>query len=160
ENISVDHTAIPTLDLSIFQGHANLRALQVDALLVRRVERLEGLPIESFTAANFDPSAEFRAGLATLAPTLRRLCLASTRPFGPSLVPDLPHLEELQVPGYPELKEAWLDYAVAHPERRYDFTQPGWGIPTSDNAIEEIYRGLDICRISKGKKTVFEVSGD
>ena len=40
------------------------------------------------------------------------------------------------------------------------FTQPEWGIPTSDHAIEEIYRGIDIIRVAGKKKTVFEVSGD
>ena len=151
------------VSLALVDSHADLRELTAGAPLLRGIERLSGRPLESLTLARIEPDAQLRAVLATLAPTLRELSLTATRPFGPEMLPDLssfPHLRRVSIfaVDFTEPREAWLSYAVARPQIDFVF---GRIVPSGEQVeVAEIHRGVDILRIEKGKKVVFEVSGD
>ncbi|MCX5744879.1 MAG: hypothetical protein NT062_20515 [Proteobacteria bacterium] len=159
----VSFNSAAPVSLALLDGHPSLRELTAGAPLLRGIERLSGRPLESLTLASVDVNAQLRAVLATLAPTLRVLSLTATRPFGPEMLPDLAAFPELRrvaifSTDFAEYREAWLSYAVAHPQIDFVF---GRIVPSGEQIeVVEIHRGVDVLRIEKGKKVVFEVSGD
>ncbi len=160
-HITFRHTE--PVSLEILDGHGAIRDLSAGAPLFRRLDRLAGRALETLAISDVVMDERFRAILATLAPTLRRLSISSMRPFGPEMLPDLSTFPELgrvaiSTIDYAEHREAWLSYVVARPQIDFIF---GRIEPSSDRVeVVEIDRGVEILRIEKGKKVVFEVSGD
>jgi hypothetical protein len=147
-------------DLARLADQDRLTSLWVGASLVRGLEHLSDRRFSYLGLFDLEPDEATRRGFALLADRVESLSLDATRPFGPDLLPEMPSLRRLQVPGYEAYREAWIDYAVAHfPRIGCFFTTP---TQPDDRtvSVEEIYRGIDILRIVARGKTKFEVSGD
>jgi hypothetical protein len=155
------HSVSPALDLGLVAEHRRLETLTVTAPLLRGLASLDALPLHKLYLGRVEPDDDLPRLLAALAGTLADLALGGARPFGPDVLPDLPHLAFLRVPGYPEAREAWIDFAVAHPSIGCffpTFTPPSPREPVL--TVEEIYRGVDILRATKGAKVEFEIAAN
>jgi hypothetical protein len=151
----------PAFDLAPLKDHHALRALYVSSGLTLGAHHLAGLPLETLWLANARMGGGFRKALGSLGGTLRELKLANDAPFGPDELPELPRLEKLIVPAYPEYRDQWIAFAVSHPGTRFSFppvSPPSAKLPTA--RIAEIHRGVDILEMKKGAKTWYEVWGD
>ena len=145
-----------TLDLTNVTEHEQLRQLSVGSS--RNAGALANLPLEKLVLRS-----ELDAGLRrTLeACALRSFELHCSRPVGPTELPDLSKLETLRISARPEHRDAWIEWAIAHPLVRCDFVQPPVRGPREPSiSVAAIHRGVDILAIAKGKTVDYEVSGD
>jgi hypothetical protein len=152
------------LHLALLEGHANLRELTAGASLVRGTECVARWPLIALDVGMVEVDSALREGVAALTGSLERLSVTSRSAFPPEALPDLAAFSKLRrvrvgVHGTAFCKE-WVDYAVARPAIDFVFA-PLADAPTAQGAsLEEVYRGIDILRVAKGKNVMFEVSGD
>ncbi|MFK7817474.1 MAG: hypothetical protein AB8G99_02040 [Planctomycetaceae bacterium] len=95
------------------------------------------------------------------ATTLGRLFLYSSEPFGPELLfgdREFPQLRNVTVPRFAEHREAWIDWAVAHPTLGVSFVDIDEDEPAPE--VIEVHRGLMILKVRSGRKWVMEVADD
>ncbi len=159
--IDIAYPQATVLDAVALASQHDAEDVALSAPLVHRVAHLAALPLRTLRLGRVEPDDELRQLLASLAPSLEVLRLATTRPFGPELLPDLPTLTRLQVPGTEETRGAWIDYALDHPEVGCRF--PRFEPPPANEAavtIHEIYRAVDILQATKGQKTSYEIALD
>ena len=151
----------PVFDLSLLKEYRDLRALFISSGLTLGARHLAGLPLETLWLTNVQMDSEFREALASIGKALKQLKLANETPFGPDALPEMPGLEKLVVHAYPEFKEAWIRFALAHPGTLCEFppmAPPAANIPKAK--VAEIHKGVDILEMSKGVKVWYEVWGD
>jgi hypothetical protein len=151
-------------DLSLLEGHTNLRELTAGASLIRGIERLPHWPLTIFDAGLVEVDDAFRTGVAAQAGSLCRLAVSSRSPFSPTALPKLDtfwNLRRVEVSIHEmEYCEEWIAYALSRPEIDFVFMRIVNDTNAQSVSLEEIYRGFDILRIGRGKTAVFEVSGD
>jgi hypothetical protein len=149
------------IDLRVLSKHAGLRVLRVHSALLTGISGLRAHPLHSLALATVRPDEALSDTLRALRETLEDLSLLSFESFGPDLLPALPALRRLTVPGFPEQRRAWIDYAVLHPEIGCLFVTPDAARPPRTSySVEEIHRGVDIVRVGQGAKARFEVAAD
>ncbi len=159
--VAIAYPRTSAFNCEALASHGDLEDLSLHAPLVLHVEHLAALPLRVLRLGMVEPDAALVRLLTSLAPTLEELNLSGTRPLGPEALPELPALKRLLVPGYEESRQGWIDFAVDHPEVGCFF--PAYRKPSASTAsvsVHEIYRGVDILRSIKGKKTSYEIALD
>jgi len=158
--LQIEHEATPVFDLVGAKHHSRLVQLRVFAGLVRGVENIANLPIETLYLSNVEVNSSLSSTLTRLKESLRDLGFGNQKSFGPSELPSLPQLRRLTIPGYAEYRTQWIEYALKH--RQCGFYFPPVEIPAKlpKVALAKLYRDVDILTVERGKKVVFEVSGD
>jgi uncharacterized protein YheU (UPF0270 family) len=148
------------LQLELLQGHDRLEELDVDSGMTRGLKFLEPLALKVLSLSGVVPDQALKRVLAARARTLEELTLSSHEPFGPSLLPKCPSLRRLTVPAYDEFRAEWVEWAVTHPRVACRF--PKLQAPSKRPVVQlaEVYRGVDILRIRKGKQIAFEVASN
>lgn len=121
-HISCD--APPPLSLALLQGHGGLEDLWIDAAILHRIDVLERLPLRRLYLSGVAADRTLRRMLQARAASLAELGLDCHEPFGPELLPELPSLRRLRVPGHAHFRAQWIEWAVAHPEVACQFV-PG-----------------------------------
>jgi len=136
----------------------------VFAGFVRNLRYLERLPLKRLVLSNVEVDDEFRRLLTAHKDSLSELCLENEKPFSPDAITQLSmpnSLRLFKIPGYVEYRSEWIDFAVSHPHISFDFDsvkEPFKKMPKVE--VVEIYRGVDILKLQKGKKVSFEVWGN
>ncbi|ATB37720.1 hypothetical protein CYFUS_003145 [Cystobacter fuscus] len=160
QKIRILHEEPSALSLSLLRGHARLEELVIDASLLHGLGVLKSLPLKRLYLSGVAPGQEVRGILEERSKLLAELGLVCDEPFGPSVLPDLPSLERLKVPGYEQFRSEWIDWAVANPKVACEF------IPVPEQSkrptvqLAEVYRDVDILRVAKGKQQLFEVAAN
>jgi hypothetical protein len=163
EKITLVDFESPTLDLALMKGHTRLRHLFVMLGFAKGIRHLRGFPLEHFSISDIRVDEALTETLASWKQTLVNLILSPGEPFGPEHLPALPKLEFLKIPGYPEYRKEWIEYAVAHPKTRFVFypiggTESPAKVPSAK--VAEIHRGQAILEYAQGKKKWYEIWGD
>lgn len=161
--LSFSTQELPVVDLGALAHHTALRDLSAGAPLVRGLEHLGRWPLTRLSLALVHVDDALRAGLGALSGSLEELSLSTLDPLDPSALPDLgafPHLRRVKITIQAASREAWIDYAVAHPAIDFVFTRLAPPAKAPRVSLEEIYRGVDILRVEQGKKVTFEIAGD
>lgn len=160
-DLTLEQSKASPLGLGLFQGQHRVEKLWLEAPSIQGLWHLEPLPLkELHLAGGVAPGHGLRSLLDAHAKNLVRLGLTLNAPFGPSVLPELPALRRLWVSGYPEHREAWIDWAVAHPEVACRFSP--YEPPSKGPGVElaEVYRDVDILRTGKGKQVTFEIAAN
>jgi len=159
--IDIAYPQTTVFDAGMLASHCDVEEVTVTAPLVHRLAGLAELPLRVLRLGRVEPNGELGPLLRAVASTLEELTITGTRPFGPEQLPKLPALARLDVPGTPETRDAWIDYAVKHPQVACRFA-PFEAPPPKALAVTvlEIHRGVDILQATKGKKTFYEVAFD
>lgn len=154
------HEEPSPLPLSLLRGHTGLEGLWIDATLLHGLGVLKQLPVKRLSLSGIAPGQELKGALEARSESLVQLGLVCDEPFGPALLPELPALQRLRVPGYEQFRSEWIDWAVAHPQVACEFVP----VPTPSKRpvvqLAELYREVDILRVTKGKQVVFEIAAD
>jgi hypothetical protein len=148
------------LDLSPLEAHTRLEKLRTNAGQLRGVGRLAKLPLTRLFLSRVVPGVALHRVLQARADSLLELGLMSDEPFGPSLLPELPSLERLEVPAFDVARAEWIDWAVAHPQVACRFLPLEEEPKKQVVRLAELYRDIDILLLQKGKQTSFEVAGN
>lgn len=152
------------IELAPLAGHRRLRRALIAGAEVRGVRALRGLPLEELTLGNVAIDDELVETMASWAPTLRSLRLATPTAIGPDRLPlgRLGALERLAISGHPAHRAAWIDLALARPELACDFTAPPAPPgPVTTSEVAEVYRGVELFRVDEPrKKPRFELADD
>lgn len=160
DRLNVAYLDEPAFDLRWLEGHAGLRSLHVTCGLAAGTGALEGLPLEELGLSRVALDQGFLGVLASLR-ALRTLRLPDQDPFSPDRLPDLPRLERLAVPAHPEHRQAWIDWAAAHPRVACGFPpprEPSVKLPRARMA--GVRHGSDILEMTLARKTWYEAWGD
>jgi hypothetical protein len=64
------------------------------------------------------------------------------------------------VPGYEQFRSEWIDWAVAHPQVACEFISVPEPSKRPVVQLAELYREVDILRVTKGKQVVFEIAAN
>ena len=163
KKLVVGHNADAVLDISSLAAHGKLADLSAGAPFLRGVDALAKLPITQLGLGGAPVDDALHTGLLGISKTLRSLRLATLGPVEPAALPelaDLPKLERFQLTLFPGQSEAWLEFAVAHPQIGFRFGKVKPDPKREQVSVEDLHGGVAILRIAKGKKTSFEVSGD
>lgn len=158
--IQLMQSGSPPLNLEPLRGHTRLQALHIPLTgSVRGIGVLGELPLRSLHLSGIVPGASLGQLLHARRASLVELGLECREPFGPSLLPQLPALARLSLPGFEEFRSEWIDWATAHPQVQCVFVPvPGDG--GAEVRLAEIYRGVDIVRVIRNGREVFEIAGD
>ncbi|MET0402468.1 MAG: hypothetical protein ABW123_08695 [Cystobacter sp.] len=148
------------LSLELLKGHERLEELDVDSGMTRGLKYLEPLPLKVLGLSGIVPDAALKRLLEARARALEELTLTSHEPFGPSLLPRFPSLRRLSVPAFDGFREEWVKWAVDHPQVACRFPKLDAPAKRPVMQLAEVYRGVDILRIRKGKQTAFEVASN
>jgi hypothetical protein len=162
-------SAFSAIDLTIFserawtslaavRAHGSLESLSLSCPLVRDLKRLQGLSLARLSLSRVEPDEELFETLSSLGASLRMVNLSVSSAFPPSKLGSMPHLRSFSVTGFPEYREEWIDFAVAHPQIGFDFPAPP--AKPASISVADHYRGVDILRVQKGKKVEFRVEDD
>lgn len=160
EGLNLAYLDEPAFDLHWLEGHAGLRSLHVTCGLATGTDALEGLSLEELGLSRVSMDQAFLRALASLR-KLRTLRLPEQDPFSPDALPDLPKLERLTVPAHPDHRQAWIDWAVAHPRVACGFPpprEPSAKLPRA--RMTAVRHGTDIFEMSRAGKTWYEAWGD
>ncbi|MBU0610429.1 MAG: hypothetical protein KKI08_21280 [Armatimonadetes bacterium] len=140
--------------------HVDAASLTILAPLLRNLNVVCHKQRETLSVAHVEPDERLTAALSVCC-QLRVLDLTATRPFGPALLPTLPGLERLVVPGYPEHRKAWVDFAVNNPRLSCFFASvPETGGGAAVVAVEEVHHGIDILRVNRRGRVQFAIEAD
>ena len=159
--IVFDYAKSSPFDLGVFRGQTRAEILWLMAPAFQGLWHLEPLPLkELHLSGGVAPGRSLRSLLDAHAKNLVELGLTLHEPFGPALLPEFPALRQLEVSGYPEHRQAWVDWAVAHPEVACEFSP--FEPPSKGPGVElaEVYRDVDILRTGKGKQITFEIAAN
>lgn len=159
--ITFEHAKSPPFDLGSFRGQTRAEKLWLMAPAFQGLWHLEALPLKGLhLSGGVAPGRALRSLLDAHAKNLVELGLTLHEPFGPALLPELPALRRLEVSAYPEHREEWIDWAVAHPEVACRFSR--FEPPSKGPGVElaEVYRDVDILRTGKGKQVTFEIAAN
>lgn len=160
QDVDTDVDAI--VDLRVVLGHAGLARLRMVAAFVLGIEHLAAFELRSLTLDPVDVGEPLRAALSAQASTLEELALGSHTAFGPEALPALPRLRRLRVPGALEHRDAWIAFALAHPDVFFDFEPPRSVMGSSKPVVVVAERraGVDVLSVTKGKQTALAIQGN
>jgi hypothetical protein len=144
--------------LGAVRRHSSLCSLSISAPIVRDVAQLQGLALGRLILGNVEPDESLFATLKNMSKSLTHVRIFTTAPFAPERLPSSLALRELSVTGHLDYRKEWIDHAVSHPECCFLFPSPASRQPTI--RLAEIYRGVDILRVRRGKKLEFCVETD
>ncbi|HYO71061.1 MAG TPA: hypothetical protein VEU33_33775 [Archangium sp.] len=158
--IQLLHEKPSSLSLGLLRGHIELEELWIDATLLHGIGILKLFPLKHLYLSGVAPGQELRGVLEARAESLVEFGLVCDEPFGPALLPELPVLQRLRVPGYEQFRPEWIDWAVAHPQVACDFISVPAPSKRPVVQLAELYREVDILRVTKGKQVVFEIAAN
>jgi hypothetical protein len=153
----------PVVDLGALAHHTELRELAAGAPLVRGLAHLGRWPLTSLTIGLVHVDEALREGLGALSGSLEQLTLSTADALPPDALPELggfARLRRVQLSIQASPREAWIDYAVAHPALDFVFTRLVPPAKAPRVSLAEIHRGVDILRVELGKKVSFEIASD
>lgn len=159
-HVRIAHLDAPWVELSLLRENRELSRLICDYGFVRGFAALRGYPLSYVSLPDLAVDAPFLGALASWAPSLEELRLGVRRPFAPDRLPDLPCLERLTLPAYPEQREAWIGFALSRPGVRCRFPplpEPSAKGPAA--RVAAIHRGCALLEIA-GSRPAYEVEAD
>ncbi len=160
--ISIGYSTV--FDLDLLRDHTELEELFLSSQLARNFDALAALPLRDLHVSSVHMDKRVTQTLIKLKKTLTELSLVGTEPFGPDVIPlsQLKKLTRFSVTVDPEFRDAWLEVACASPHIYFDMSYAAAhdDEPKQKVTVAEIYRDIDILEIKKGKKTLFELSGE
>ena len=152
------------LDLRKISNFTNLIELKVEHPLIKNHQALYGLPIRDLYLRNVLVSKEFFVSISENNKSLENLNLGSIYPFGPEIITNIPEkLSFFSIPGFPEFREQWIDWAVNNSHINCIFYSPEaseFPAKTGNVSVEEFYRNFALLKVKKGKSVYFEISED
>lgn len=159
--VKISYLDSPTLDLSLLRGHRKLRELACTWGFALGLRHLRGIPLEGAYLNDFAADGTFFETLGSWSGSLLHLRVAPMQAFPPASLPALPRLERIAIPGYPEYRKEWIDFALAHPGIRCEFKAP----PSAPDKVPvakvgSIHRDLAILEVTAGAKRWFEIWED
>ena len=137
-----------------------LRLLSVRSPLVSAPANLATARLESLSIANTRADDRFWQTVSGSADTLRQLVLGSLTPFGPQRLAMFGKLDQLEIVGYPEVREPWIDWAVAHPRVECIFREIGHWQFARPMILAELYHDVSILRCGTQARPRFEIAED
>ena len=158
--VQILHEDSSPLSLNLLRGHVGLERLWVDAPLLHGLGVLKQLPVKRLSLSGIAPGQELKGVLEARSASLVQLGLVCDEPFGPAVLPKLPELQRLRVPGYEQFRSEWIDWAVAHPQVACEFISVPEPSKRPVVQLAELYREVDILRVTKGKQVVFEIAAN
>ncbi|NPC70130.1 hypothetical protein HPP05_10285 [Corallococcus exiguus] len=124
--------------------HMEIAHLQVDVPVLMGLAFLKAQRFVTVYVTCVADPADLKEGLAGSAQTLSELTIGSHVPFGPEVVAGLRNLKRLRIGAYPEFRQQWVDWAVAHREVGCMFEPPVTFIREGAPALAEMHRDIPI----------------